>query len=41
MYSGKYLQVVLSRYVEIDQVVFDKNTYATLTNRFTDVRTRR
>ncbi len=32
----KYLQVFLSRYVEIDQVVFDKNTYAILTNRFTD-----
>jgi hypothetical protein len=31
MYFGKYLQVFLSRYVEIDQVVFDKeyllNTY--------------
>jgi hypothetical protein len=36
MYFGKYLQVFLSRYVEIDQVVFDKNTYAILTNRFTD-----
>ncbi len=36
--SCKYLQVFLSRYVEIDQVVFDKNTYAILTNRFTDVR---
>ncbi len=36
-YFCKYLQVFLSRYVEIDQVVFDKNTYAILTNRFTDV----
>ena len=36
MYLGKYWQVFLSRYVEIDQVVFDKNTYAILTNRFTD-----
>ncbi len=36
MYFGKYLQVFLSRYVEIDQVVFEKNTYAILTNRFTD-----
>ncbi len=26
MYFGKYLQVFLSSYVEIDQVVFDKNT---------------
>ena len=32
----KYLHVFLSIYVEIDQVVFDKNTYAILTNRFTD-----
>jgi hypothetical protein len=39
MYFGKYLQVFLSRYVEIDLVVFDKNTYATiLTNRFADGR---
>jgi hypothetical protein len=37
MYFGKYVQVFLSRYVEIDQVVFDKNIYAILTNRFTDV----
>jgi hypothetical protein len=36
MYFGKYLQVFLSRYVEIDQVVFDKNTCAILTNKFTD-----
>ncbi len=35
-YFGKYLQVFLSRYVEIDQVVFHKNTYSILTNRFTD-----
>ncbi len=35
-YFCQYLQVFLSRYVEIDQVVFDKNTYAILTNRFTD-----
>ncbi len=36
MYFCKYLQVFLSRYVEIDQVVFDKNTYAILTDRFSD-----
>ncbi len=30
-------QVFLSRYVEIDQFVFHKNTYAILTTRFTDV----
>jgi hypothetical protein len=36
MYLCKYLQIFLNRYVEIDQVVFDKNTYAILTNRFTD-----
>jgi hypothetical protein len=35
-YFCKYLQVLLSRYVEIDQFVFDNNTYAILTNRFTD-----
>ena len=35
-YLGKYLHVFLNRYVEIDQIVFDKNTYAILTNRFTD-----
>ncbi len=36
MYFGKCLQAFLSRYVEIDQVGFDKNTYAILTNRFTE-----
>jgi hypothetical protein len=36
MYLGKYWQVFLSRYVEIDQLVFHKNTYAILTTRFTD-----
>ncbi len=35
-YFCEHLQVFLSRYVEIDQVVFDKNTYTILTNRFTD-----
>ncbi len=38
-YLGKYWQVFLSRYVEIDQFVFHKNTYAILTTRFTDVTT--
>jgi hypothetical protein len=37
MYLGKYWQVFLSRYVEIDHFVFHKNTYAILTTRFTDV----
>ena len=35
---GKYLHVFYSRYVQIDQVVFDKITYAILTNRITDVK---
>ena len=39
MYLGKYWQVFLSRYVEIDQFVFHKNTYAILTTRFTDDKT--
>ena len=35
--SSTYLQVFFARYVEIYQLVFDKNTYIIRTNRITDV----
>jgi hypothetical protein len=37
MYLGKYLHIIFSRYIKIDQIVFDKNIYTILSNRFTDV----